>query len=125
MLYNPINNRQSTQLAYKIKFFPWQELTGGAKKLVCWHKNICMRKSDILAACDESLNTMTRGTRDYKIVWAYNNMPTQQEWERKSAGFILRAEFRSSPAIPDFAVVILNFELATSKPLSIKLGEQA
>lgn len=123
MLYNRVDNRQATQLAYKIKFFPWLELTAGAAQLVCWHKNIYMRKSEILAACDENLTKLRRGTRDYKIVWAYNNIPTQQEWERKTDSFLIRTEFRCSPAIPEYAVVILNFELANSKPLSIKLEQ--
>jgi hypothetical protein len=123
MLYNNIHDRQATQLAYKIKFFPWNELTDGAKELICWHKNIYKRKSDILAACNESLTELTRGDRSYKIVWAYNNMPTQQEWERKTDSFLIRTEFRCSPAIPEYAVVILSFELATSKPLSVKLEQ--
>lgn len=104
-------DRKQTQLAYRVKFWPLAELNEVAKELICWKKMIYMRKREILAACSPSLETITIKERPYKIVWAYNNIPTEQEWNGKTDEFLIRVELRCSPAIEEFAVAILNFEL--------------
>jgi len=104
-------DRQQTQLAYRVKFWPKSELTEGAKQLICWSKTVYLRKRQILAACMPDFETLVYKDRSYKIVWAYNNIPTEQEWDGKTDEFLIRVELRCSPAIDDFAVAILNFEL--------------
>lgn len=111
-------DRQQTQLAYKVKFFPFNELSDAAKELVAWKKTVYMRKSDIEDRLDETKTKLTYNCKDYVIVWAYNNIPTEQEWEGKTDRFNIRVELRASPAIPEFAVAILNFELASSRNTS-------
>lgn len=107
-------DRQQTQLAYRVKYFPFSTLSSAAKELIVWGKTIYMRKADILDRLDENKITLTYNCKSYVIVWAYNNIPTQIEWEGKSDKFLIRVELRASPAIPEFAIAILNFELASS-----------
>lgn len=109
-------DRQQTQLAYKVKYFPQSQLTPGALDLICWKKSAYMHKHTILAACTDDLNFLTIKGRVYKIVWAYNCVPTEQEWNGKSDSFLIKVELRCSPAIPEYAVAILNFELPFRTP---------
>lgn len=107
----PRPDRQQTQLAYRVKFFPFHNLTEAAKDLIVWHKNVYLRKHQIDDAMNEDKTKITFKGKEYVILWAYNNIPTQMEWEGKSHSFNIRCEFRASPAIPEYAVAILNFEL--------------
>ena len=109
-------DRQQTQLAYKVKYFPQSQLTPGALDLICWKKSAYMHKHTILAACTDDLNFLTITGRVYTIVWAYNCVPTEQEWNGKSDSFLIKVELRCSPAIPEYAVAILNFELPFRTP---------
>ena len=106
-----IPDRKQTQLAYRVKCWPRAELSDTAKDLICWHKMVYMRKREILAACMPGFEVLTYKNKDFKIVWAYNNIPTELEWNGKTDEFLIRVELRCSPAIDDFAVAILNFEL--------------
>jgi hypothetical protein len=119
MLYKLLNkpDRQQTQLAYRIKYWPHAMLSPAAKELISFHKNIYMRKQDIDYALDETMEHLTINHRNYKIVWAYNNVPTEQEWQAKSPSYLVKTELRFSPAIPELAVVILSFEL----PINLEL----
>ena len=119
MLYKILScpDRSQTQLAYRVKFWPHKQLSAAAKDLIVWSKNIYIRKSDILSACDETLEHITKFNRQFKIVWAYNNVPTEQEWNGKSDGYPIKAEFRISPVVGD-PIVVLSFELPSSMKLS-------
>lgn len=112
----PAPDRQQTQLAYKVKYFPQSQLTPGALDLICWKKTTYLPKHAIIAACTDDLNFLTIKGRVYKIVWAYNCIPTEQEWNGKTDKFLIRIELRCSPAIAEYAVAILNFELPLRKP---------
>ena len=111
-------DRQQTQLAYKVKYFPYNELPQSGKDLVVWKRNIYMRKQELEDRLNETKTLLNYQGKDYVILWAYNNIPTVMEWEGKSESFLIRIELRASPAIPEFAVAILNFELASSRPLN-------
>lgn len=104
-------DRQQTQLAYRVKFFPFNTLSESAKDLIVWSKLVYMRKKDIEDNLNEDKTKIIYRSKEYVILWAYNNIPTQKEWEGKSESFNIRCEFRASPAIPEYAVCILNFEL--------------
>ena len=47
------------------------------------------------------------GKQEWAIHWVFNAIPTQIEWERKTAGFIIECNFR---VIADGSkIVLLNF----------------
>jgi hypothetical protein len=102
-------DRQRTQLAYKVKFFPWREVPTSAKLLVSWRRFIYRTKTEVLKDINDEMTCITYKNRCYTIVWEYNNIPTQQEWERKSDNYQLSCDFRFSPLIPELAVCILSF----------------
>lgn len=105
-------DRQATQLAYTVKFYPWPELSPAGKSLIAWRRSLMLTKEQIIRDVDEDMVKLTYRGRQYLIVWAYNNIPTEQEWLRKSNKFLVRADFRVSPAIKEGPVVILDFELS-------------
>lgn len=111
-------DRQQTQLAYKVKYFPFAELSPAAKELIVWGKTVYFRKQELEDRLNEAKTLLTYNGKDYVILWAYNNIPTEMEWDGKSESFLIRVELRASPAIPEFAVAILNFELASSRPIN-------
>lgn len=119
----PQADRQATQLAYRVKYWPFQELSSAGRDLLVSQRKIYMRKDDILECIDTNKTTMHRHGRDYQIVWAYNNMPTEEEWNKRSDDTLIACEFRSSPAIKGWAVVILSFELPSSRLIAHRQGE--
>lgn len=110
-------DRQATQLAYMVKFYPWVEVPAAGKALVAWRRRQFMTKAQIELGLDEDKLLLTFRGRTYTIVWAYNNIPTEQEWIRKSAGFLIHTDFRVSPAIKEGAVVVLDFGLTVRTPV--------
>lgn len=110
-------DRQATQLAYTVKFYPWQSVPEAGKKLVSWRRSLVLTKQQIIISIDDDMLKLTYRGHTYLILWAYNNIPTEQEWLRKSNRFLIQADFRVSPAIKEGPVVILDFGLSR--------GEQA
>lgn len=115
-LFKP--DRQQTQLAYRVKYWPHHELSDAARKLISYKKTCFLHKAMIESWCDETMTSITYHGRNWKIVWAFNNPPTEEEWRNKTDRFHIRAEFRCSPAIPEFAVVVLNFCLPSRPNIS-------
>jgi hypothetical protein len=119
----PEPDRQQTQLAYRIKYWPFAELSIAACYLISLHKRFYIEKRVVLACCNESKNALTwRGTI-YNIVWAYNNMPTEMEWDRVEEGRFITMELRTSPAIAGYYVAILSFDLPSDRLKAHKNGE--
>jgi len=108
MLYKEIHDRQETQLAYKIKFYPWQELSDKAKELIILRRRSYFRKHDVVDMLDETMETFTLRETAYQIVWQYNNIPTREEWEKKSDGYLIHVDCRFSPALTK-PVAIFSF----------------
>jgi hypothetical protein len=104
-------NRKETQLAYRVKYWPFKELSPAAKELIAYNKKVFLKKGTILDQCNEDKTKLFRGGREYQIVWEYNNMPTRQEWEGKTDNYLISCEFRGSAAIEGYSVVILSFGL--------------
>lgn len=124
-LFTSSVDRTATQLAYTVKYSPFNELTPQAKQLISWRRALVMRKEQFVRGLDEEMTTYTYINRKYLIVWANNNVPTQIEWERKSPRFLLTVDMRFSPAIKELAVAILSFKQDTYKPLGAhKLQDQ-
>lgn len=119
----PQPDRYQTQLAHRVKYWPMAELSPAAKELIKYQKKIYLRKQVLLDACNYELNILTHGFRKWHIVWAYNNMPTQQEWDRCGAERFISVELRASPAIEDYSVAILSWELPSERLISYARGE--
>lgn len=109
-LFNKIFDRQQTQLAYRVKYWPFSKLSEAGKELVKWRSHAMIRKSDIELHCTATKEALFQDGRLYKIVWAYNNVPTEAEWDKAAPQELIYCEFRASPAIPETAVVILSFQ---------------
>jgi hypothetical protein len=110
-LLNP--DRQQTQLAYRVKYWPYAELSDAARKLISYKRTCVFHRAVIESKCDETMQSLLHGGREWKILWAFNNPPTEKEWKGKTDTFNIRAEFRVSPAIPEHAVVVLSWGLAS------------
>ena len=108
MLFKEVHNRQETQLAYKIKFYPWNDLSDKAKELIILRKQSYFRKYDVVNRINETLETFTLRETTYQIVWQYNNIPTQEEWEKKSDSYLIHIDCRFSPALAK-PVAIFSF----------------
>ena len=126
-LFNALTvpNRHKTQLAYRIKYWPKHELSDAAKELICFSKKVYMSKAEIEEHCSEDKTVLSRQARDYAIVWAYNNVPTGEEWNKVANKRLIAVELRSSPAIDKFSVAILSFELPSERLAAHANGEFA
>lgn len=100
-----------TQLAYKVKYWPIGQLGFAAKELIVLNKLVYLRKRTILANLDETKEHLFYNDQKFKIVWGYNNVPTEQEWNGKTDDWLIRCEFRWSGLFPDGPIVILSFSL--------------
>jgi hypothetical protein len=109
-LFNKITDRQHTQLAYRVKYWPFNKLSEAAKELISWKSHKLIKKIDIELHCSETKEALYYRGRLYKILWAYNNVPTENEWNRHEDQELIYCEFRTSPAIPELAVVVLSFQ---------------
>jgi hypothetical protein len=124
-LFTKVHDRQRTQLAYKVNYYPWQVLPAAAKELIVWRRGLILTKSMIVAGLSDDLTTFTFKQRPYKVVWAYNNTPTEDEWNKKSDNFHMHVDLRCSPAIPEFAVAVLDFQLADTAVANLIATKQA
>jgi DNA modification methylase len=109
-LFNRNTDRQHTQLAYRIKYFPYSQLSPKARELIVWKRNTLIRKGDIIDNCNETQEVLFHKGSLYKICWLHNTVPTEHEWNKKLDSYLVRCEFRRSPAIPELAIVLLSFD---------------
>lgn len=111
MLFKPmaVPNRAETQLAYKLKYFPSVFLSAAAKKLVYSTQSVVMSKAAILYRTDPPHDFIQFDNKAYKIVWAFNNIPTEEEWDKFSDSKGIHIEFRKTPAVPEKYVAIFSF----------------
>ena len=116
MLYNNLAtpDRSKTQLAQRIACFPWNTLSESARALIHSHhiKTFTAGEVELLIIGPED-ETLRHGKHEYLVRWAYNCVPTRQEWENhKGRGGLVTVEFRASPAIEGYRVAILRFKHA-------------
>lgn len=116
-------DRTQTQLAYRIKYWPYNQLSGAAKNLIRKSKSFLLKKKTLLSLCNEELNKFRWLDVDYSIVWEYNNMPTEREWTGKSDGYLIHIELRHSPAVPEYFIAVLSFKLPSSSLSAHARGE--
>lgn len=110
----PDPDYQKTMLAYRVKHWPLSELSKAAKSKLISNKLRYMPKHEVLASCNEERTHMFVNSRRYAIAWAWNNIPTEQEWDKKSDSYLIRVELRCSPLIKEGYVALLSFELPSS-----------
>jgi hypothetical protein len=106
-------------LAYRVKHWPWGELSPAAKSKLVSNKLVYLPKHMILDACNEERTHMFFRDRRYALAWAWNNIPTELEWDKKSDSYLIRVELRVSPLIKEGYLALLSFEL----PSSLKLDQ--
>jgi hypothetical protein len=112
-------DHQRTMLAYRVKHWPWGELSPAAKSKLVSNKLVYLPKHMILDACNEERTHMFFKDRRYALAWAWNNIPTELEWDKKSDNYLIRVELRVSPLIKEGYLALLSFEL----PSSLKLDQ--
>ena len=114
MLYNNLTtpDRSKTQLAQRVACFPWNSLSESARALIHSHhiKTFTAGEVELLTIGPED-ETLRYGKHEYLVRWAYNCVPTRQEWENhKRREGLVTVEFRASPAIEGYRVAILRFK---------------
>lgn len=112
MLFNKLSkpDRSRTQLAYMLNYYPAALLPANtADNFIAWSKRTMITKSKLLTLCNEELTTLRTNASnlDFKIQWAFNNIPTELEWERKGGGYLIGVEFRLSAVTGP--IVLLSF----------------
>jgi hypothetical protein len=128
MLFNNVNDRQRTRLAYMVKYYPYHELNSGGKDLIVWESHSILSKEQFVNNCNEELTKLamryhapskhldhlstaakkTMSVPEYTIVWEYNNVPTKIEWDKLPPEQTIYCQFRRSPAIPELAIVLIS-----------------
>lgn len=110
MLFKPmaVPNRTETQLAYKLKYFPSAFLSDAAQRLIFRNHIVHLTKALVLEHINRERTHLFFGGKEHKIVWAHNNIPTEQEWEKLSDDQNITVELRKSPAIPEKYVAIFS-----------------
>ena len=108
-LFTTSIDRTATQLAYKVKYFPWRDMPAAAKELISWRRYQVFSKKEITHHLSEDLTKFRYRGREYTIVWEHNNTPSQTEWERKTPQFLISVDIRFSPAIKELAVAVFSF----------------
>lgn len=111
-LFTTVEDPAQTQLAYKLKFYPKQKLNEYESQLIrsnFWTK---MTKAELLAVCTEDLTHIVGSSGlvkggQFQINWAYGNIPTQLEWDRKPDDAVIWIELRVS-AFGVHAIISLN-----------------
>lgn len=91
----PAPDRQETQLAYEASFYPQTKLHAGHK--LVWSKALYLTKEYIESHILDNLFWNRDGS--FVIHWEYNNIPTEQEWNRILPKFTFLAHLRISPLI--------------------------
>lgn len=109
---------QKTMLAYRVRHWPISELSPTAKSKLISNKLKYLPKWQILDCCDEARTHLWIGNRRYAIAWAWNNIPTELEWDKKSDSYLIRVELRCSPLIKEGYLALLSFELPSSLDLA-------
>ena len=67
-LFTSSIDRTATQLAYTVKYSPFNELTPQAKQLISWRRALVMRKEQFVRGLDEEMTTYTYINRKYLIM---------------------------------------------------------
>jgi hypothetical protein len=108
-------DRSKTQIYYGANYLLSPLLCDASRSLICWRKKAVLRKQTIEAMLTEDMTKLrfapaSKGRSDeqlWQIHWVYNAIPTQLEWEKKSATFLITVEFRV--LVDGHKIVLLDF----------------
>ncbi len=108
-LFNSTANT-SSQLEYKLTYWPRHMLGPSARRAIFEETGPrALRKENFLAGCNEELTHFTNLDDKFKIVWLFNNIPSRDEWERKSGSYLLTVSTRKFRNANMEDVIILSF----------------
>lgn len=99
--FKPTNNAANTMLMHRLKYWPEAELSAHAKSLIRTKYTALISKASFLQMWDQESNTVAMPI-PYKVVWAYNNQPTEQEWMKIDLMHKLGIELRCVPALANY-----------------------
>ena len=99
-----------SQLDYKLTYWPRHMLGSVARSLIFEETGPrVLRKENFLAGCNETMTHFTNLDDEFKIVWLFNNVPSKDEWERKSPTYLLTVSTRKFRHADRKDVIILSF----------------
>lgn len=115
---------QETTLSYEATFFPLPMLKPRHK--IAWRRVLRLSKANLLGACSEDRTRIlipdskdSARSKEWPLCWAFNNQPTETEWNRITPDSQFFLELRVSGLIPD------GGERAVIVPLQIRyLGQK-
>ena len=85
-----------TQLDYKLRHLPLHMLgTAAISKVRNSTNPVAIRKRDVVHNLDKDATHLLLHKTAWKITWLYNNIPSADEWGRKSATFLVTFQLRS------------------------------
>lgn len=119
-------DRKETQLAYRVKYWPYKELSSAGRALLARQRLVFLSKATIMSRVNADMTKLADASGNWHdIVWAYNNMPTEAEWNKWHNTSYLACEYRRSAAIDSYAVAILSFDLPSARCIPHSQGEFA
>ena len=101
----PVNDPRQTQLAYRLKFWPFNDLSEKAKEYITRNSKFALAREEFEINLTENKTHFIDHNRSYFIVWLYNNIPTEEEYGKMNA---ITIELRHSSLIPERSVAIIS-----------------
>lgn len=111
LLFNTAKDQDNldTSFVYGINFYPRATLNFAQKTFIAWNKTVVITKANLLLLCNEDLNKIKlrepKNKKDvgdpFQINWAYNNQPTETEWNKIPSDRKFQLEYRISGLIYD------------------------
>ena len=107
-LFKPKSQDQLSEstLSYEATFFPLAKLQ--ARHKIAWRKTLRLSKAQILGACSEDRTSILipdpkkpATAKEWPLCWAFNNQPTETEWNRITPDSQFFLELRVAWLIPD------------------------
>lgn len=111
MLYRPLAtpDRSQTQLAFKLKYYPRRALNSNACKFIWNTIYLTLTKAQVLEHLNEDRTAIFFRGQYVPIAWEFNNIPTEEEWNKYRDSDFIAIEYRKSAVIPGKYIAILSF----------------
>lgn len=90
-------------------------LAPSAQARIIAEKIIRLPKTTILENLDETYEHFFWQGEKYRIYWAYNAIPTQEEWDRKSEDFLIAITLRHFLCEQQYKTAIFDFDLPSTR----------
>jgi hypothetical protein len=111
MLYRPLAtpDRSQTQLAFKLRYYPRRALNSNACKFIWNTIHITLTKAQVIEHLNADRTAIFFRGQYIPIVWQFNNIPTEGEWNKYHDSDFIDIEYRKSALIPGKYVAIFSF----------------